>query len=315
MAWWIGRLIDTMRFPHQAPGGAETTRNVMRSFGSGAKLGLRNSPIEHVRSVSDGMPWSHRAFYHEGHAMGVAARCAMRLQSGTPESLFPYDDFRLMRYVGYGFWNGATTKYPAPRLDETAALWAGESTWNKYRLLMPNGFGFSTVMFRGAFDERAAAAIENLPDEESREAAYHGVGRVLWFLYMHNYEELNVILRRHVWRSEALGIGLGLAMGFTQVSMPDAIMRAVDGMGAEHRENLLRGVGIALETHSSNSPQGRIQVERSVFGELRRRYEIALEATASGSGADWYRLYHENTRRTSRADFAHAVTNGADTRR
>ncbi len=286
-----------MRFPFQEPGSAETTDKVLQAFGDGASLGLRNAAAARVRQTADALPWHAKAFYYEGHAMGVAGRSAMRLQRYQPERIFDSADFRVMRFVGYGFWNGAGTRYPAPRLRSDDSYWIDCPWYPKYRPLIYNGFGFATVMFRGILDDQARKAIEALPGAEEREAAYHGVGRVLWFLYMNNFQALRTVLDAHPEQAEALGLGLGLAMGFTQASAPDRILQAVDHFRGTQREYLLRGVGIALEVHSSNSDEGRFHIESAIDGELRRRYEQACQAsTAAGNGAAWYTQYHGLTR-------------------
>ena len=234
--------------------------------------------------------------------MGVAGRSACSLRKPNPERALQSSDYRIMRFVGYGFWGGVAEIYPIPHLSEDHAYWKGVDAYAKHRLLMANGLGFSTVLFAKKFDHAMKRRFLAQRDAQWQEAVFHGVGRVLWFLYLNNFEALREVLREHADVAEPLGIGMGLAIAFTQIAMPDKIRESIDQFKASDRVNLIRGAGIALQVHASNDPECKIQVERLITGDLRGDlrdwYDGASRASLdAGEGVDWYPRYHELTRR------------------
>jgi hypothetical protein len=241
-------------------------------------------------------PWHLRAFLHEGHAMGAAGRAACSLGKKNPELTMQSNNYQVMRFVGYGFWNGAAVAYHAPRLPDNDGYWREVPAYAKHRLLMANGLGFATVLFAGKFDQGMKLRFLTQQDSLWQEALFHGVGRVLWFLYLNNFPALRDLLAEHEDIAEPLGMGLGLAIAFTQITVPDKILRAIHEFGEPDRSHLKRGVGIALQVHASNDPACKAHVERLVTGDLLDWYEAASDASlAAGEGSDWYPRYHELT--------------------
>jgi len=300
LSWWVGKVIRQMQFPHQADDGRSISGNVLETFGSGCTLGLKGCSHEIFQKEARSIPWHLRAFFHEGRAMGVAGRSACSLRKPNPELTFQTARYQVMRFVGYGFWNGVAMTYPAPapRLSENSSYWQGVSPYAKYRLLMANGFGFSTVLFAGKFGQNIKRRFLALNDARQREAVFHGVGRVLWFLYLNNFPALRKVLKENAEIVEPLGIGLGLAIAFTQAATPHKILRALDEFPEAQRRHLIRGAGIALEVHAGNDPECRVHIERLIHGELRDWYEGACQASQeAGDGTDWYPRYHEFTKR------------------
>ncbi|HTK83176.1 MAG TPA: DUF1702 family protein [Bacteroidota bacterium] len=291
----VGGVIHRMRFPHQGEGGRAVSDTVLTTFQRGSELGLKGYAYEAVRNESLSLPWNVRAFFNEGHAMGAAGRSASLFQA-NPESMMSSSDYEVMRFVGYGFWNGVAAIYPVRRISEKASYWNTIETFPKYRLLMPNGHGFAYVLFRGSFDQQAKRLLMSVDGEDERRAMCHGVGRVLWFLYLNNPQALNNILAEHDDIAEHLAIGLGLAIAFTQAATPEKILRSIDEFPEVHRRNLVRGAAIALQVHANNDPECRKHVE-AITGEMREWYEGARQASdAAGNGEHWYPMYHELTK-------------------
>ena len=298
LAWWIQRTIRRMEFPGQTPNGRSISDPVLQNFSRGCTLGLKGVPDALFQREARSLPWNLRAFFHEGHAMGAAGRSACSLRKPNPEQAPQSDDYRVMRFVGYGFWNGAAKIYPIPSLSEDHEYWKGIDSYGKHRLLMANGVGFSTVLFAKKFDREVKRRFLSQPDAQCREAAFHGVGRVLWFLYLNNFKALRKVLSEHADVAEPLGIGMGLAIAFTQVATPDKILQAIDQFEPSDRLNLIRGAGIALQVHASNDPECKVHVERLLKGDLRDWYDGAWQASLdAGEGTDWYPQYHELTHR------------------
>ncbi len=274
------------------------SQNVLQTFSRGCKIGLKGDANDRFQKEARSLPWNLRAFFHEGHAMGAAGRAACSVRKKNPESMMPSTNYQVMRFVGYGFWNGAAKVYPAPSLPDDRSYWKDVPAHEKHRLLMANGVGFSVVLFAGKFGREIERRFFAEKDAEWREALFHGVGRVLWFLYMNNFPALREILEENPDVAEPLGIGLGLAIAFTQVATPGKILQAIDPFEPSDQVNLKRGAGIALQVHAGNDPECRAQVERLMKGDLLDWYEGASEAaSAAGEGADWYPKYHEGTKR------------------
>ena len=297
LAWWVGKVIRGMRFPSQGEGGGSISHAVLQAFERGCALGLRGSAYEGILIESQALPWNLRAFFNEGHAMGSAGRAACSLRRLNPELSTGSSNYQVMRFVGYGFWNGVAAAYPVPSLTEADSYWQDVPQFRKYRLLMSNGFGFSTVLFAGAFDDRKKHRFLAIGDVRRREAVFHGVGRVLWFLYLNNFKALRAILDEHESVSEPMTVGLGLAIAFTQVAAPDHILRAIGSFPESRQLHLIRGAGIALQVHAGNDPECRYRIEQGLRGETREWYEGACRASAeAGDGAEWYPKYHEMTK-------------------
>ncbi|MBI1805533.1 MAG: DUF1702 family protein [Ignavibacteria bacterium] len=295
---WVGRVIKQMRFPMQGEGGQKISDLVLHTFREGCEMGLQGHSYEIMLQVSQSLPWHLRAFFHEGHAMGTAGRHACSLRKVNPERSMKSTNFQVMRFVGYGFWNGVAATYPTPRIPERKELWSDVPVFEKYHLLMSNGLGFSTVLFAGKFDQRLRKRFLAIDDVQQRDAIFHGVGRVLWFLYLNNFKALQDILTRNDDIVEPLTIGLGLAIAFTQVATPDMIKRALDQFPDGRRRHLMRGVGIAFQVHGQNDPECKDNIEKKIAGEMRDWYEGACHASdEAGNVAEWYPKYHELTKR------------------
>lgn len=293
----VGGVISRMQFPHQAEGGRAVSDMVLKTFGRGSELGLKGYPYQTVLRESQSLPWNIRAFFNEGHAMGSAGRAACMFRQ-NPETRMTSIDYELMRFVGYGFWNGVAATYPVPGISERRSYWQDISVFPKYGLLMLNGYGFALTLFRGIFDQQLKRKLMSMNDTRRREAAFHGVGRVLWFLYLNNFHALKNIMEEHEEIAEPLAIGLGLAMAFTQVATPEKILRSLDHFSDAQRMHLIRGAGIALQVHANNDPECRSNIEKMITGEMRDWYEGAWQASDdAGSGEEWYPRYHELTKK------------------
>src|SRR5438093_786791 len=280
---WNGRRL---RFPAQGAGDAAATEEILTSFALGSRLALHPVDYREFCKRAARIPWHLRAFAHEGHALGVAARLALRLDRSNPVLGFPVAEYTFPRFLGFGFWNGACTRYPAPTLGPNAPCWVGVPDFAKYRPLLHNGYGFSSVLLRGRFDGRARARLLEVESAEEQEAALHGAGRALWFLYMNNCPVLRHVLDETGAIQPALGVGLGFAIGFTLARIPGEIARVLASF-PPHQGNYLRaGVGIALQVHACNDPEARDAVERLAEGDLSECYRTACEAArAAGDGA------------------------------
>ena len=191
--------------------------------------------------------------------------------------------------------------YPLLKISDRQSYWNEVPAFPKYGLLMPNGYGFARVLFRGDFDLQLKLKLMAIQDSRRREAAFHGVGRVLWFLCLNNFSALKKILDENNDVAEPLAIGLGLAIAFTQVATPEKILAGVGQFSDAQRPNVIRGAGIALQVHANNDPECKTNIEKIISGEMRDWYQGAWQASdEAGNGVEWYPKYHELTRRFAR---------------
>ncbi|MBI4548572.1 MAG: DUF1702 family protein [Ignavibacteriae bacterium] len=302
LSYWVGRVIRTMKFPHQGEGARELCDTVLQTFERGCSIGLKGYRYEHVLKESQSLPWNLRAFFNEGHAMGAAGRSVYSLRRRNPELSMKSTNYQVMRFVGYGFWNGVAMTYPVPKLTEKREFWDEVPMFDRYHLLMYNGVGFAATLFRGQFDDTLKKRFLAFDNHEQREAIFHGVGRVLWFLYMNNFQALKGIIYEHDGITAPIGIGLGLAIAFTQIATPERILQLINKFQEREHTHLIRGAGIALQVHANNDPECRYKIEKTLMGEMRDWYEGACHASnEAGDGVEWYPKYHELTERIVKA--------------
>ena len=131
LATLVGGIISRMRFPHQGEGGRAVSDTVLQTFQQGCEFGLKGYPYERVLRESQSLPWNIRAFFNEGHAMGAAGRAACLFRQ-NPESAMISPNYQLMRFVGYGFWNGAAAMYPLPKISEEDSYWNTIPAWQRW---------------------------------------------------------------------------------------------------------------------------------------------------------------------------------------
>lgn len=275
-----------MRFPHQGRQGRAVTAEIMRMFADGCASALRGDPAPKFESAMQSLAWHQRSYFCEGHAMGLAARSAMKRRPVNPDSFYAGESYAVARLIGYGFWNGIASRYPVPALRSDSGYWKNLRRWEELRPLLANGESYASMLVRGRFDRSDLAAIGGSP--EDRMAALHGAGRVLWLLYMYNYRALREHLEACGADRDAVAVGLGFAAGFINARDAREIPKVLDEFGAA-RPAAARGAGIGLALHTCNDAESCREVRRQLSGELLEIAEGALQAAKSaGAGAGWY---------------------------
>lgn len=183
--------------------------NILAAFAGGFNRQIGEPSGAAWRSYAAGLPALYEPFVHEGAAMGYFLR---RLRSSSPvdfeNSLVRVrPDFRYLYYVGLGFWAGMRRWKPATLaafVDELDPL---------HGYLCFDGYGFKHAFFDHPRKASALRVLEGFRGY-ARCAAYHGVGRAMYFRYFSAPEEL-------VRQVQALGAhavdaaaGVGLAATF-----------------------------------------------------------------------------------------------------
>jgi hypothetical protein len=124
------------------------------------------------------------------------------------------------------------------------------------------------------------------------EAAWHGVGRALWFRSAANPKSLTEALLAYPPATTALTFGLGVAMTFTQIATPAAVARSMASMPERFRANLMIGGSLTLLAMINESPGEEHRIRSLHAGGLVSRLDAAVAAMAGlPFDADWYAAF------------------------
>ena len=293
LAGWIGISKQIMRFPHQRGRGPAVTREIMDTFAAGCALGLREEPLAKFEKARESQLWHQRSYYCEGHAMGLAARSAIGRRPVHPDAFHQGDSFLAARLIGYGFWNGVASRYRLPALRSDAAYWRSVPRWEELRPLIANGASYSRILARGRFEAEELAKIGAASGAEDGDAVLHGAGRVLWLLYMYNFDALRAHLEACDEQREGLALGLGFAIGFIHAREAREIPAMLNEFGPQE-QTVARGAGVALALHTCNDAESCREVSAQLTGALQSSVTAARQAAESaGSGEGWYKRFCE----------------------
>lgn len=195
------------------------------AFLGGFNAMLARPSLAEVAADGEGVAVHFRPFFFEGAAMGYLPRRALWPGVGRERaeadllSLSPA--YRYLYYVGLGFWFGMRSRRPhallamKPHLDPM------------HFPLCFDGYGFKRAFYD---DGSRPGVLESLADspEEFRAPLYQGFGRALHFVFMDDpagYEAL--VARAPVGRRLDLEFGRALALGFTRIDRPAALVEHV----------------------------------------------------------------------------------------
>jgi hypothetical protein len=292
LAAWFRHDIDRLTFPDQTVAGRALFKEIFGAVRTGGVLGLHACSESELLLHARHLPWHLRPFLHEGHAIGHAGRVACALRRRNPEAAFAQAANRPIRFLSYGYWVAIAERYPLPSWPIDGARWRDEPQHPRYRRLMLNGLGFARVLLRGRFDADTARQVLRAVAPEDRPAVLHGVGRVLWFLHLGNPAALTRCLERHAALAEALAVGIGVAVCFTQVTNLAQVEATLLALPAHLRPWLRSGAGIALRFHAVNDAEAEVALEANLHASLRPWYLAARAASLAPRGprdsVDWY---------------------------
>lgn len=229
---------------------------ILGAFAGGFNAMLTGASWSHWQRYCDSLPILFQPFAHEGAAMGFTVRRLFRASPADFEASMvkPRAQMRYLYYVGLGFWSGMRNHSPR----RLARMVAGLDPLHGY--LCYDGYGFKHAFFDypknpGVFAK--FAALEGY----ARHAAYHGVGRAFWFLYMGDHERLiDAISSLGEYACDAAA-GVGLAAVFVN---PDQLCVALDlgpKLPPKWHAHFHLGMCFALKARSINDPE---QFERDV---------------------------------------------------
>jgi hypothetical protein len=191
---------------------------ILASFASGFNAMLTRPTAEAVRSFCASLPPLYRPFAEEGQAMGYLPR---KLGGFAPADFETnivkrQPEFRYLYYVGLGFWAGMRN-YSVQRLRRMV-----DGLDPLYGNLCFDGYGFQRAFFHYPKNPQALRKLDELQGYD-RSAAYHGVGRAFWFLYMARPEVMVSKMASLGSCAADVAAGVGLAAVFVN---PDRLASA-----------------------------------------------------------------------------------------
>jgi hypothetical protein len=287
LAWAIDlRLRGIDLSGQKGDGDAENVAEILKYFKLGAGTGLRADDAGTARALEAEVPWTRRLFYWEGHGLGVCGRHACLFAGGNPLPRFCAPGYRLMFWTGLGFWNGVASPFPA--VSVAPERWADVPEFEGEYSLLLGGSGFSTTTAAGRVDPEALSRLPGIRDDHDLRGVYRGVGRALWFLFMHNPERLHEILAQHPQHARPIREGLGIAITYTQLATPDRVFRDFAALPSEHWTDLVSGARVAMAGLLMEDPRTLPEVERlpEPFPRLLAEARQSLSTVAPGPGWD-----------------------------
>ena len=197
-----------------------------------------------------------RPFAEEGAAMGYTLRHLFRYDADAfeREIVKPQPEFRYLHYVGLGFWSGMRNH------DATRVMRIADGLDPLHRNLCFDGYGFKQAFFDYREKPEVLRRLDEL-DGYARNAAYQGVGRALYFLFLGEPETIVEHTKRMGEHAVDVAAGLGLAATFVN---PDRLHKAralAEAMPRELQDHFHLGMCFALKARSIND---REYLERCV---------------------------------------------------
>lgn len=222
----------------------EVVSDILRFWKMGARAGLKGWKSPRLDESETQVPWSRRLFFWEGYAFGVCGRHACLPRRGNPLADYHAPGYRFMFWTGLGFWNGVA--WPFPTVSLAPERWEDVPEFQEEYSLVLGGAAFSQTASAGAIAPRRLERLAGVRGPSDLDGLYRGVGRALWFLYMHNEAKLAAVLDAHAGRAEALAQGLGIAITYTQLGTPERIFPDFASLPEKLWPALLSGARVAL---------------------------------------------------------------------
>jgi hypothetical protein len=149
-----------------------------------------------------------------------------------------------MFWTGLGFWNGISWPFPAVSL--APGRWADVPEFDEEYSLVLGGAGFSMTARIGALNKERLESLPGVRNLADLDGVYRGAGRALWFLYMHNPSKLSAVLAAHPNHAKTLAEGVGIAITYTQLEVPEQIFPDFESLPKQYWPSLLNGSRAAL---------------------------------------------------------------------
>jgi len=268
---------------------------ILRHFLGGFNSAITARSIRDASAACDAVPVLYRPFAHEGLAMGYTLHKFFRYDPAAFESAVvrPKPEYRYLYYVGLGFWSGMR-KHSAEHVERVA-----RDLDPLHRYLCFDGYGFKHAFFdypRSADGLRRLDALTGY----ARNAAYQGVGRAFFFLFMDRPAELVARIRSLGAFANDAAAGVGLAMAFVNPDRLDAAFAMAEALPSEWHRDVHLGLCFGLKARSINDLSAfeqniaglSAEVRNAIWSSIRECDRIELLVRAE-SGNDRYRRWRE----------------------
>ncbi len=242
-----GMTVNRLGLSVTSPEDVDRINRLLGSFTSGFNAMITARTESGWRRHCESIEPLFRPFAEEGVAMGYTLRRLFRYEPGAFEESIvkPRPEFRYLHYVGLGFWSGMRNHGPH-RLARVV-----EGLDPLHRFLCYDGYGFKHAFFQYLDDPDILHRLDRL-DGYARNAAYQGVGRAFYFLFMNDPQVLIEHIRRTGAYAEDVASGVGLAAAFVN---PDRLAIACElavEMPQEWRTDFHLGMCFALKARMIN---------------------------------------------------------------
>jgi hypothetical protein len=283
----------------KAPVDVDRVNTLLQSFAGGFNAMIAQPSASAWQCYCDSLPVLYRPFAHEGAAMGYTLRHLFRYRAGDFEEglVKIHPEFRYLYYVGLGFWSGMRN-HAARKVLRIAD---GLDPLHGY--LCYDGYGFKHAFFDYPKDPDALRRLEVLGGYATN-AAYQGVGRAFFFLYMSRPELLVEHIGRLGGHAVDAAAGVGLAAIFVNPDRLEVARRLATELPAEWHDHFHLGMCFGLKARSINDME---QFERDMDG-VDTPVREAIQASVrecdrvellvrSEDSPDGYRIWRERVAR------------------
>ncbi len=257
----------------------DRVNTLLRNFAGGFNVMITARSESVWRSCCESIDPRYRPFAEEGVAMGYTLRHLFRYDAGAFEEnlVKRRPEFRYLHYVGLGFWSGMRG-HDGQRLGTVV-----DGLDPMHRYLCYDGYGFKHAFFDYPKNPDELRRLDSLKGY-ARNAAYHGVGRAFFFLFMSRPDLLIEHIERLGEYAEDAAAGVGLAAVFV---FPDRLDVARE-LGAElptaWRDHFHLGMCFALKARAINDTtllkrdMGRLapNVQEAVWASIRECDRVEL---------------------------------------
>jgi len=277
------------------PSSVERVDAILTGFAGGFNQMIARPSPKAWEIYCASLPALIRPFAHEGAAMGYTPRHLFRYDPREFEARIvrPRPEFRYLYYVGLGFWSGMRN-HDARRIERVA-----DGLDPLHRFLCFDGYGFKHAFFDYPRDASLLRRLDLLSGY-ARNAAYQGVGRAFYFLFMDRPDVLIERIRALGRHAADVASGLGLAAVFINPDRLDRARELARMLPAEWQAQFHLGMCFGLKARAINdldqfdrdiatqSPA----VQAAIRASIRECDRIELLVRADGE-SDPYRRWRE----------------------
>lgn len=278
-----------------SPRDVERVDTILPSFARGFNAMITAPSEAGWRSYCESLPVISQPFAHEGAAMGYTLRHLFRFDPTdfTERMVKRQPGFRYLYHVGLGFWSGMRN-HDAHKLSR---LVHGLDPLHRY--LCYDGYGFKHAFFDYPKDVDRLGRLDLL-EGYARNAAYQGVGRAFFFLFMGRTHLLIEHVRGLGAHAKDAAAGVGLATAFVNPDRLEVAQEFAAELPSEWHDHIHLGMCFGLKARSINNvgqfkrDMARLDssVQEAVYSSIRECDRVE-QLMRSEKEVDGYRRWRE----------------------